>query len=90
LVSISAQSENNQILIKIKDDGIGIKQEEITRILERGVRADQSVPGHGIGLAIVQDILQANDAKLSIESKKSKGTCAIITFTAVQKPARKQ
>lgn len=90
LVTISAQCEDNQILIKIKDDGFGIKQEEIIKILERGVRADQSVPGHGIGLAIVQDILQANDAKLSIESKRSKGTCAIITFTAVQKPARKQ
>ncbi|MEK6686659.1 MAG: ATP-binding protein, partial [Pseudomonadota bacterium] len=56
----------------------GIRQHEIARILERGVRADQSTPGHGIGLAIVGDIVRAYGGDLSIENNKTDGVCVTL------------
>jgi two-component system sensor histidine kinase PhoQ len=50
------------------------------KILERGVRADQSLPGHGIGLAIVRDIIQVYDGVLAVDQTKTKGTRITITM----------
>ncbi len=81
-ITLSANYEENKLLICISDDGPGIKANEITKILERGVRADQSTPGHGIGLAIVRDIIQVYGGKLSIESNKTKGTSIMVCLNS--------
>jgi two-component system sensor histidine kinase PhoQ len=44
--------------VMVEDDGPGISTEDRMRIGQRGVRADESVPGHGIGLAMVQDTVE--------------------------------
>ncbi|SER55133.1 two-component system, OmpR family, sensor histidine kinase PhoQ [Nitrosomonas sp. Nm51] len=72
-IVLSAARHQERIVIQIEDDGPGILQHEIARILERGVRADQSIPGHGIGLAIVRDIIQVYGGDLSIEQNYLKG-----------------
>lgn len=41
----------------IEDDGTGCSEEDMRRLAERGVRVDESVPGHGLGLAICRDIV---------------------------------
>lgn len=79
-VTITTRHEHDKILIKISDDGPDISATEADRILQRGVRADSSVPGHGIGLAIVQDILQANDGQLTIVSEGAAGKSFVISF----------
>lgn len=74
-IELSAYYDENQVVIQIKDDGTGIDSRQIAKILERGVRADQSTPGHGIGLAIVRDIMQVYEGKLSIENNSTGGAC---------------
>jgi two-component system sensor histidine kinase PhoQ len=49
----------------IEDDGIGIQPLQITKILERGVRADTYEAGHGVGLAIVRDLVESYQFTLS-------------------------
>lgn len=80
LVVISARQQQNHVLIQVKDDGPGIQENEITRILERGVRVDQSIPGHGIGLAIVRDIIQVYGGNLFIEKNHPVGACVTISL----------
>lgn len=79
-VTITAHHEQDKIVIKISDDGPDIPATEAGKILQRGVRVDSSVPGHGIGLAIVQDILQANGGRLTIESAEAAGKSFVISF----------
>lgn len=74
-IQLSANCQDNQVIIQVTDDGPGIQPDQIARILERGVRADQSTPGHGIGLAIVRDIVQVYDGELSIENQPTGGAC---------------
>ena len=79
-VTITARHEQDKIVIKISDDGPDIPATEVSTILQRGARFDLSVPGHGIGLAIVQDILQANDGQLAIVSEGAAGKSFVISF----------
>lgn len=77
-VAICAQYEHDDVVLKVADDGPGIKHEEIGRIIERGVRADQSMPGHGIGLAVVRDIAQAYEGALSVDPNRNSGASFIV------------
>jgi two-component system sensor histidine kinase PhoQ len=66
-VRVSAQATGARLTLTVEDDGQGIAPDQAQRVLERGVRADQSVPGQGIGLAVVRDIVDAYDGELRIE-----------------------
>lgn len=79
-IRLSAGYQGDQVVIQVSDDGPGIPSQKIARILERGVRADQSIPGHGIGLAIVRDIMQVYDGELSIENSSGGGLSVILRF----------
>jgi two-component system sensor histidine kinase PhoQ len=52
--------------LAVDDDGPGIPEERIALLLQRGVRGDERVQGHGIGLAIVQDIVRAYGGQLTV------------------------
>jgi two-component system, OmpR family, sensor histidine kinase PhoQ len=57
----------------VEDDGPGMPEESVERLLQRGVRGDERVQGHGIGLAIVQDILRAYRGELSVSRSPTLG-----------------
>lgn len=67
-VRVSTDHSNGHLIISIDDDGSGIGAAQADRFLKRGVRADSAVPGHGIGLAIVRDIVQAYEGRISIRA----------------------
>jgi two-component system sensor histidine kinase PhoQ len=65
-VRIEATMRSGALVLRVDDDGPGIPPEAAERIMERGTRADESVPGHGIGLAVVRDILHAYGGHIEI------------------------
>ncbi len=71
-IEISAQQARSRLIISISDDGSGIAQEKAEELLQRGVRADQTTAGHGIGLSIVKSIAQTYGGELAI-SKSNLG-----------------
>jgi two-component system, OmpR family, sensor histidine kinase PhoQ len=54
------------LMLAVDDDGPGIPEERIAHVLQRGVRGDERVQGHGIGLAIVQDIVRSYRGELHV------------------------
>lgn len=67
-VTLDAVAEPKQRLrIDIDDDGPGISEADRARVLERGVRADEKVPGHGLGLAMVRETVDLYGGRLAIE-----------------------
>ncbi|WP_242110660.1 ATP-binding protein [Luteimonas aquatica] len=54
------------LILAVDDDGPGIPDDRIAHVLQRGVRGDERVQGHGIGLAIVQDIVRSYRGVLNV------------------------
>ena len=63
----------------VVDNGIGIKQENLDKVLEKFFQEDYNKSGSGIGLAISNEIVKLHKGKMILESEKGEGTC--ITFT---------
>ena len=57
-VTIDPEADKRICEIWIEDDGIGIPEEERSRIFDRGARLDTGKPGTGLGLAIVRDVAE--------------------------------
>ena len=55
------------------DDGPGIAEEDVAHVLQRGVRGDERVQGHGIGLSIVQDLIKAYRGELQVKRSEELG-----------------
>lgn len=83
-VKVSVQPLDNQVILSIKDTGIGIPKEHQERIFERFYRVDKSrsksTGGTGLGLAIVKHIVARNGAKMELISEVGKGTEIKIYF----------
>ena len=83
-VSVAQHKNKNDIIIVVKDNGIGIPQKDTSSVGSRFFRASNtgSIDGTGLGLAIVQKILNVYGGKMSITSKVNKGTTVTITLPA--------
>ena len=62
-----AAGPRERLNLVVEDDGRGISAQNRARVLERGVRADESVPGHGLGLAMVHDTVDLYGGRLAID-----------------------
>jgi two-component system sensor histidine kinase PhoQ len=62
-----------RLSIVVEDDGPGIAPENRTRVIERGVRADEHVPGHGLGLAMVRETVGLYGGKFFIDDSIALG-----------------
>ncbi len=84
-VEISISKEDNLIILRVKDNGIGISQEDLPRVFERFYRADKSHSnkisgGTGLGLSIVKHGASLHKAEIDIESELGKGTTITVKF----------
>jgi two-component system sensor histidine kinase PhoQ len=59
--------------LSVEDDGPGIAGDKVEKVLQRGVRGDERVQGHGIGLSIVQDIVHAYQGELVVDHSPELG-----------------
>ncbi len=67
------RTAQQRLSIVVEDDGAGIPAANRARVIERGVRADEHVPGHGLGLAMVRETVALYGGKLDIGGSASLG-----------------
>jgi len=86
-IYISWQRSGNKAKFTVKDNGPGIRPEDVNRITERFFRVDKSrsrdTGGSGLGLSIVKHVLHHHNAELTIESQWGEGSEFIIYFEAL-------
>lgn len=79
-VQLKIEFESNNWEIYVSDDGPGIGTEMSQRILQRGVRLDESAEGHGLGLAICKDIVDSYGGSLALQLNSPQGLCVHISL----------
>lgn len=79
-VELSARTEGSTLTILIDDDGPGVAAEQRNAVIGRGVRADQQVPGSGLGLSIVDDLARLYGGQVELNESRLGGMRAALTL----------
>lgn len=83
-VDIGFHDIKNQILVEVKDNGIGIKENELNRVFDRFYRTDRArgydQKGFGLGLSIVKHIVEAHGQTIHVNSEEEKGSTFSFTL----------
>ncbi|WP_080876090.1 sensor histidine kinase [Oceanobacillus timonensis] len=86
-IQVHLTSETNKIVVEMKDNGSGIKEEDMPYIFESFYRTDTSrnsaTGGSGLGLSIVRKIIQEHGGEIWAESKPGQGTSIYFTLKKV-------
>ncbi len=87
VVEVAGKAQGNEYVLTVRDHGKGIAEADLPRVFERMYRGDKarsnSVPGHGIGLSLAQQIAVANNARLEVANHPKGGA---IFSLALPKP----
>jgi two-component system sensor histidine kinase PhoQ len=64
-----------RLRVVVEDDGPGVPGPDRDRVLERGARADEQTPGHGLGLAMVRDMAELYGGQMELRESVLGGAC---------------
>jgi two-component system, sensor histidine kinase and response regulator len=81
-VSVKTERQRDAILVSVKDSGVGISPEDLPHIFEgfyRG-KSGQATAGHGIGLAVSRQIVDAHGGSIAVDSELGKGTTFVVSL----------
>lgn len=81
-VVVSCHSDDRMLRIRIDDDGPGIDEAQRERAQQRGVRLDETTPGHGQGLAIVRELAEIYGGELMLSASPAGGLRAELALPA--------
>jgi signal transduction histidine kinase len=90
-VRLSVENVEEGVIITIRDTGIGIPHEALSRVFERFFRANQPgtdhIRGSGLGLSLVKAVVDAHGGRIWLESEEGKGTTVYLALPVRQSAA---
>jgi signal transduction histidine kinase len=81
-VRVTAGRQGAEVTVTVEDDGPGLDADLADAATARGARLDETGPGHGLGLAIVRELMEATDGSLSLGRSDLGGLAARLTWRA--------
>jgi two-component system, OmpR family, phosphate regulon sensor histidine kinase PhoR len=85
-IEVWARTEGDQVAVRVSDNGVGIEEQAIPRIFQKFYRAESQAghrPGLGIGLYLVQKLVQLHHGEIQVASELNKGTTFTLSFPAL-------
>lgn len=81
-IDVKMKTNQDSIIVEIKDYGIGMEEEEVKKIFDRFYQVDKShtKPGAGLGMTIAKRIVELSDGKIEVTSKLNESTTFIVTL----------
>jgi signal transduction histidine kinase len=79
-INVALLAKDTEVGIEVRDQGIGMNEEQLKHVGERFWRADRSgnVPGTGLGMSIVKEIVEFHGGRVEIKSMPDLGTTVIL------------
>ncbi|WP_412468397.1 ATP-binding protein [Pedobacter sp. KLB.chiD] len=78
LIAIKCEIQENYLVVSVEDEGIGIRENDITRLFDRFYRVEspdtKTIAGFGVGLYICAEIIERHKGKIWVESKLGEGS----------------
>ncbi|MGN0456231.1 MAG: ATP-binding protein [Acutalibacteraceae bacterium] len=84
VIGIQVTSNDDTVTIAISDNGCGIPAEHLPKVKEKFYKANQTIRGSGIGLAVADEIMQLHKGSLTIESTEGIGTTVTLVFPVLK------
>jgi signal transduction histidine kinase len=83
-IHVELRHEPDRVVVRVRDFGLGIPAEEQSRVFERFYRARQpderNIPGTGLGLALVEQIVKAHGGEVAVDSRPGEGSSFSISL----------
>lgn len=87
-IEVVLSTNNNEVIIEVKDTGIGISDYSMSRVFERFYREDKArnrdTGGNGLGLSIAKAIVVQHRGKINVEHNSPKGTVFTVTIPKIK------
>ncbi len=83
-VNVSAEESDGYIRVIIADNGCGIPAEHLPKVKQKFYKANQTIRGSGIGLALADEIMSLHSGSLEIESQENLGTAVTILIPTLK------
>ncbi len=84
VVEVEVEQKDNNVVVKVKDNGIGIPKDEIKNLFDKFARASNATAmytdGSGLGLFIVKEIVEGHKGKVWVESEEGKGSTFYVSL----------
>jgi signal transduction histidine kinase/CheY-like chemotaxis protein len=78
MVTVRAEQDGDCVILSVEDEGIGIPEEDMSKVFSRFHRGEvairRAIPGTGLGLAVVQGIVEGHQGQVAVESAPGQGT----------------
>jgi signal transduction histidine kinase len=91
-VDVSLCAEDGEVVLSVRDTGLGIPQRDLPRVFERFYRVDRArsreTGGTGLGLSIVRHVVENHGGRISVESELGRGTRFQVRLPATEQPSR--
>lgn len=81
-IDLTLNQNDKEVIIIIRDDGIGIAEDQLNKIFDRFYKSDDSrnKSGYGLGLAMVKEIVKAHGGKITVQSTLGKGSAFTVSL----------
>lgn len=86
IIHVFIQPKDNEVMVKIKDTGTGIRPEDLGRIFEPFYTTKSGVKGNGLGLPVSYGIIKRHNGRIEVESEPGKGSTFTIFLPAAGVP----
>ncbi len=85
-VRLSLERQPGALLLHVQDHGIGMTPEQVRRVCERFYRANNggTIPGTGLGMSVVKEIMEIHHGRIDIASQLHKGTTVSLVFAGAE------
>ncbi len=79
-VTVEAKKRKDNILVEVKDTGIGIAKKDMSKLFTKFFQVERSIPGAGLGLSICKMIVEAHGGRIGVKSRLGKGSTFFFTL----------